>query len=79
MSCDWADDQEESLASLRDLRQVDPTHSLDRPLATTSRSSSMGAAQGSALRLVDAEIELRRETKDFARCTLRLLVVSCYC
>ncbi|TYZ67526.1 hypothetical protein PybrP1_004712 [[Pythium] brassicae (nom. inval.)] len=29
----------------------------------------MGAAHGSALRPVDTEIELQRETKDFARCT----------
>lgn len=37
----------------------------------------MGAANGTPFRLVDADVELRRETREFARCaTTRLVALS---
>jgi hypothetical protein len=40
----------------------------------------MGAGQGTSLRLIDDEIELLRETRDFARCAFRRsskMLLSC--
>lgn len=42
--------------------------------------AAMGAANGTQFRLVDAEVELRRETRDFARCEwAEILIVAMEC